>query len=279
MDVSNKNEQRNGRFPLIYRKHIVMPAEHGSWAWLLVPFFVGTAVAGRFNLPVLLTLLGGLAVFFLRQPTTVWLRVRRKKARAADGPIALAWIGLFITIGLLCLAGLLLLGRSMMVWLMGPFLLIFGLYMTAARYGRAGLRSLWMELAGAAALSMMAPAAAIAAAGQIENWMWSLWGLMAAQNVLGALYVRLRVYDTHNRAIKRRPIGAAHLAGFLLVSGLGLGNVVPVLTAVPFAGFLLRALWGVTAPRPVADIKKFGFTELGVEIISGLWLILAYWLN
>jgi hypothetical protein len=279
MDVSNKNERSNGRFPLVYRKHIVMPTEHGSWAWLLVPFFVGTAVAGRFNLPVLLALLGGLAVFFLRQPATVWLRVQRKKARAADGPIALAWIGLFITVGLLCLAGLLLMERGMLAWLLGPFVLIFGLYMVAARYGRSGLRSLWMELAGAAALSMMAPAAAIAAAGQIETWMWGLWGLMAAQNVLGALYVRLRVYDTHNRSMKRWPIATAHLAGFLLVLGLGLGNFVPVLTAVPFALFFIRSLWAVATVRPVVNIKKFGFTELGLEIVSGLWLIAAYWLS
>ncbi|MEJ2747072.1 MAG: YwiC-like family protein [Anaerolineae bacterium] len=60
-----------------------MPAEHGSWAWLLVPFFVGTAVAGRFNLPVLLALLGGLAVFALRQPATVWLRGTVHGYRAA----------------------------------------------------------------------------------------------------------------------------------------------------------------------------------------------------
>ncbi|MEJ2747073.1 MAG: hypothetical protein P8183_04035 [Anaerolineae bacterium] len=135
-----------------------------------------------------------------------------------------------------------------------------------------------MELAGAAALSMMAPAAAIAATGTIENWMWWLWGLMAAQNVLGALYVRLRVYDTHNRVMARWPIGAAHAAGFLLIVGLGLGNVVPWLTAVPFAGFLARSLWVIAAPQPVANIKRFGFVELGVEIVSGLWLVASYWL-
>lgn len=278
MDATNQKESGRNRLPLVYRKHIVMPAEHGSWAWLLVPFFVGTAVAGRFNLPVLLALLGGLAVFFLRQPATVWLRVRRKKARASGGPIALTWIGLLAAIGLLCLAGLLLLGRGMLAWLLGPFLLIFALYVVAARYGRSGLRSLWMELAGAAALSMMAPAAAIAAVGRIENWMWWLWGLMAAQNVLGALYVRLRIYDSYNRAMKRWPVGAAHAAGFLLVLGLGLGNVAPLLTAVPFAGFLARSLWTIIAPRPVDNIKKFGFIELGVEIVSGLWLIASYWL-
>ena len=253
-----------------------MPAEHGSWAWLLVPFFVGAGVAGRFNLAVWLSLLGGLAVFFLRQPATIWLRVRRKKARATDGPIAAAWIVFFSAIGLFCLAGLLALGRGMLVWLMGPFLLIFALYMVAARFGRFGLRSLWMELAGAAALSMMAPAAAIAAAGQIESWMWVLWGVMAAQNVLGALYVRLRVYDTHGQAMKRWPVGAAHLAGFLFILGLGLGGIVPLGTAVPFAGFLLRTVWAVADSRPVANIKQFGFLELAVEVVSGLWLIASY---
>ncbi|MCB9418393.1 MAG: YwiC-like family protein [Ardenticatenaceae bacterium] len=278
MDALNKNSQNGRRIALVYRKHIVMPAEHGSWSWLLVPFFVGTAVAKTFNLPVLLALLGGLAVFFLRQPATVWLRVRRKKARASDGPIALAWMGLFTAVGLVCLIGLLLLGRSMLAWLMGPFLLIFGLYMAAARYGRSGLRSLWMELAGAAALSMTAPAAAIAAAGQIESWMWTLWGIMAVQNVLGALYVRLRVYDTHNQAMKRWPIAAAHLAGLFFVLGLGVANFVPVVTAVPFAGFFLRSLWTVGRQRPVANIKKFGFIELGVEIISGLWLAASCWI-
>lgn len=279
MESSNHSKRVNHSFPLSYRKHIVMPTEHGSWAWLLVPFFVGVGIAGRFNLAVLLTLLGGLAVFFLRQPTTVWLRVRRKKARAADGPIALAWMGLFTSIGLLCLIGLLAMGRGMLVWLLGPFLLIFALYMVAARYGRSGLRSLWMELAGAAALSMMAPAAAIAALSRIEAWMWWLWGLMAAQNVLGALYVRLRVYDTHNRALKRWPIGAAHVAIFLLILGLGSAKMVPLWTAVPFAGFCLRALWAVTAPRPIANIKRFGFIEMGVEIVSGLWVAVSYWLT
>ena len=63
---SAKQQQNNKGFRLVYRKHIVMPTEHGSWAWLLVPFFVGTAVAGKVNLPVVLTLIGGLAVFFLR---------------------------------------------------------------------------------------------------------------------------------------------------------------------------------------------------------------------
>lgn len=279
MSIPKRNVPRIRAFNLGYRKHIVIPTEHGSWPWMLVPFFVGAGVAGQFNLAGMLTLVGGLAVFLLRQPATIWLRVRRGKARAADGPIASAWITLFTSVALVCFIVLIILERGALLILVWPFLVIFGLYLAAARYGRSGRQSLWMELAGAAALSMMAPAAAIAANGQIQGWEWSLWAVMAAQNVLGALYARLRVFDSHNRPINRQSIFAVHLAGLLLVGGLAWAGNVPGLTAVPFAGFFLRAGWATSAPRPAANIKRLGFTELGIEIISGLWIVASYWLS
>ena len=96
---------------------------------------------------------------------------------------------------------------------------------------------------------------------------------------MGALYVRLRVADNHQRPMKRWPIFFAHLGGALFVGWLGAVNSIPVATVVPYLGFLARASWAAVAPRPVSDIKKFGFTELGVEILSGLWLIVVYWMN
>lgn len=274
-----QNQKRSAQFPrLVYRKHIIIPTEHGSWPWLLVPYFVGVGVVQQFNLPMLFTLIGGLAVFLIRQPATVWMRARRGKARAADGPIAATWICIWLIIGLVCFSGLLVAGRSAILWLILPFIFVLSLYLFAARYGRSGIRSLWMELAGAAALSLMAPAATIAADGQFEPWEWALWGLLAIQNVLGALYVRLRIADTHKRSMKRWPVFAAHLAGFIFVLGLGVAGKVPLLTAVPYSGFLFRAGWAAATPRAVANIKRFGFLELGIEILSGLWLVGSYWL-
>ncbi|MCP4423751.1 MAG: hypothetical protein GY803_04590, partial [Chloroflexi bacterium] len=276
---SSNQPTRPIQFPrLIYRKHIVIPTEHGSWPWLLVPFAVGAGVAERFNLAALLTLIGGLTVFFMRQPMTVWLRARRGKARAADGPIAAGWVLALAILGFLCLIGLIMLGRGAMLALTGPLAAVLVLYLVAARYGRAGLRSLWMELAGAAALAMMAPAAAIAANGRIIGWEWVLWGLMAAQNVLGALYVRLRVADTHRRAGRRWPVFVIHLVGLAVIVFWGLMGLTPLGTAVPFIFFLVRAGWTAAAPRPIPHIKRFGFTEMGVEIASGLWILISYWL-
>ncbi len=256
-----------------------MPTEHGAWPWMLVPLAVGAGVAGRFNLPVFFTLVGGLALFLMRQPMTVWLRARKGKARAENGPIALAWMAGLFVLGLVCLIGLLAQGRTAVLWLTLPFSVVLVFYLAASRYGRSGLRSLWMEVAGAAALSLMAPAAAIAANGRIIGWEWPLWGIMATQNILGALYVRLRVADTHQRPMNRWPTAVLHLIGLTLVVGLIMGNVVPGGTAVPFILFLLRAIWATPTPRPVPNIKQFGFTELGLEIASGLWIIASYWLN
>jgi hypothetical protein len=49
-----------------------------------------------------------------------------------------------------------------------------------------------------------------------------------------------------------------------------------MLAAVPFAGFMVRALWAVRQPRPVANIKRFGFLEVGVELLGGALIAAGY---
>jgi hypothetical protein len=66
----------NRRRPL-FRRSLVLPTEHGTWAWLLVPWLVGAVVglaggdaATMAGLAVLLTLVGGPSATMLRQPAT-----------------------------------------------------------------------------------------------------------------------------------------------------------------------------------------------------------------
>jgi hypothetical protein len=140
------------------------------------------------------------------------------------------------------------------------------------------MRALWTELIGAAGLALMAPAAVIAATGRVNFLVWVLWGLMAAQNALGVLYVRLRLADTHRRPTNRTVALWGHMIGLVAVVVAGLLGWVPLLASVPFAIILLRAAWAVRQPRPVADVRRFGFTEVGVEILSGAWIVLSYWI-
>ncbi|UCG25809.1 MAG: YwiC-like family protein, partial [Chloroflexota bacterium] len=234
----------------IFRKQLILPAEHGSWSWLLVPYFVGLIVAGTWNLAAFLVLLGGLAGFLMRQPATVAMRVRAGRGRRADGRPARVWTVIFGAIALACLLGLLALGRADLLWLLIPMAGIFVLYVLASRQRRASVRSLWMELAGALGLSAMAPAAYIAATGQLDDTAWALWALMAGQNGLGVIYVRLRIADTHGRVVNRMPMVWFHGLVLLGVVAAAFLEAIPWLAVTPFAGFLVRAIWAVARVRP-----------------------------
>ena len=267
--------QPQAKRPSRFRKQLLLPAEHGSWSWLLVPFLVGTAVSETINLPVILVLVGGLAFFLLRQPTTVWLRARQGRGRRSDEPLALQIMLLLGGIVLLCGVGLLAYGRSIMITLLLPFGVLMFAYLQAAE-GPQSTRTLRMELIGAAALALMAPAAMLAALGQSYRAVWLVWGLLAAQNVLGVFYVRQRIADTHERPFNRQPLLWSHVLGLVFVAGTAVAKLIPWLAVLPFVGFLLRAIWTSQQPRPIDNVKKFGFQEVAVELIGGAFLAIGY---
>jgi hypothetical protein len=262
----------------IFRKQLVIPTEHGSWTWFLVPYFVGVLVAQEWNLATALVLIGGLAGFLVRQPAISWMRIRSGRGRKADINLAAGWtIGLSL-VAVLSFVSLLFLGRAMLLWLLLPMAFIFILYLVASRQRRATVRSLWMEAAGATGLAASAPAAYVAATGTLEGTAWTLWALMAGQNMLGVLYVRLRIADTHGRSMSRSPALWGHVGVLLVMILAASREAIPWLAVVPFTGYLARAVWAVARARPVGNIKRFGFTEIGVEILGGALIVAGYWL-
>lgn len=271
---SNINPVKNR----IFRKQLVIPTEHGSWPWFLVPYFVGVLVAQEWNLEAALVLIGGLAGFLIRQTAISWVRIRSGRGRKADLNLAAGWtIGLSL-VAVLSFVGLLFLGRAMLLWLLLPMTIIFFLYMIASRQRGATVRSLWMETAGATGLAAAAPAAYVAATGTLDGTAWALWGLMAGQNMLGVLYVRLRIADTHGRSMSRSPVLWGHVGVLLVMILAASREAIPWLAVVPFTGYLARAVWAVARTRPVDNIKRFGFTEIGVEILGGTLVVAGYWL-
>jgi hypothetical protein len=261
-----------------FRRSLLLPAEHGSWSWLLVPLFLGAAVGGRFNGAVLLVLTGSLSAFLLRQPATAWFRIRRGKGRRSDEGLAAGWTLTLSVAALLALAGLLALGHSRILLLFGPLSLLLAAYLAIALRQRARLRSLGMEMAGAAGLAISAPAAYAAVTGRLDETAWLLWLLAGLLNALGVLYVRRRLADSRQPGGNRLGQLGAHGAALVLVAVLVVAGRVPWLGLVPFAALVLRSAWLVQRPRPVDNIKRFGFTEVAVESISGVFVALGYWL-
>ena len=205
-----------------FRKALVVPTEHGAWSWLLVPFLAGALVGSLAGQPapfsglaLVFTLIGGLSAYMSRQPATALLRIRRGRGRKADESLALAWTLGFAVVAALCLAGLLALGRTALAALILPFAAVLVMYLLASRSGRAAMRALSMELTGAVGLALMAPAAYIAATGAVDAIAWKLWVLLALQNALGVLYVRVRLADTHERPASRQLLLGGHAVALL----------------------------------------------------------------
>lgn len=271
------NEQDSTR-PTIFRRALLLPAEHGSWSWLLVPLFLGAAAGGQLNGAVLLVLAGSLSAFLLRQPATAWFRIRRGKGRRSDLPLARSWTLVLATIAVLSLAGLLALGHGEILILFVPLSVLLVIYLWIGLRQRAQLRSLGMEMAGAAGLAMSAPAAYAAATGSLDDTAWFLWLLTGMLNALGVLYVRRRLADNRGRSGGRMGPLLLHTVALLFVAALAALDLVPWLALLPFFALALRAAWLACSPRPVSNVKRFGFTEVAVESVSGLLIALGYWL-
>ena len=94
--------------------------------------------------------------------------------------------------------------------------------------------------------------------------------------MLGVLYVRLRIADTHGREMARAPVFWSHMAVLLAVVVAAFLEVLPWLVTVPYAGYLARAVWAVYRTRPVVNIVRFGFSEIGAEIAGGILVVLGY---
>lgn len=241
-----------------------------------MPYVVGAAIARQWSLASLLVLIGGLSIFLIRQPALAWLRIKQGRGKRSDERLTLAWSAIFLLLAAVSFVALLLLQRLVLVWLLPPVAALLMVYVAVARINRARVRSLWMEVAGAAGLAVMAPAAYAAGSGQLDTVAWLLWFLLAMQNILGVFYVRLRIADRHDRPEPRLPVLLSHALGLLLVALALAVTSAPLVALLPYAFFLGRASWLAAERRPIENIKRFGFMEIGVELTAGVWLILSF---
>ncbi len=260
---------------------LVLPTEHGSWSLMLTPFVIGAGVAVVFSqngsaLALLLCLMAVLALFLARQPLTLWLRVRRGKARRSDEGPARSWSLLLIAVAALCGIGLMALGRWPVLWLAIPAGAVLAI--TLGMAALLGQRQIITELVGVVGLALSAPAAYVAFAGDLSEIAWWLWALSALHNVISVLYVRLRIDQRHERASQAEALTvvAAHLIGLGVVVGFVLGGWLPVLVALPMAALLARAVVVAWRKPPLENVKRFGFTEMGLALAYALLVIAAF---
>lgn len=266
------------------RHAIIIPAEHGSWSLMLTPLIIGAGVglldpAWGAGWSVALTAMLVLAFFLIRQPVSLWLRVRRGKGRRQDGAVALFWIGLLGGIAGLCAIGLWALGRGALFWLAIPAAGV--LIGTPAASVLIGPRRLAVEVIGVIGLALAAPAGYVAGAATLGQMAWLSWAVSAAHNAISVLYVRLRIDARHGRATRQQAIWviAAHALALVAMLGGAVRGWIPPLVVILIGALLIRAIYIGLRQPPIADVRRFGFTEMGLALAFGIGVIVGFWMQ
>jgi hypothetical protein len=225
-----------------------MPREHGAWGMLLVPFATAAATAGVFDAKVMLLLVSTLCFYIAR---TSWLKRQFK------------WMALLLAASLALAAPLLLVWK---LWWLAAFSIV-----AAGLAARPNPRSLAMQLAATAGLTLTAPAAWYAATGALDAtafWLW-LWNTLYFAG--GVLYVRLRI----ERSGPRWPVLAFYGAVLLFVLALALTDVVSSRVLLAFAPAAARAAIGVGRLASPLRVKRLGWSEVAHSLVFGALLTVA----
>ena len=271
-----------------------MPAEHGAWGILLVPFLCAAAVAGAWNLPLLLCTLCVLSLFLLRGSVEVH-RAGGARWSVAVAPVhvALAAVAGGTSAALVLAYGrrqLLLVGLAAAVLYLAQRVLAAG--HTSARSEK---RSLAAELVGVALLTLTAPAAWIAARGVLDGTAVELWLLCLLFFTGGVLYVKYRVrgilvhrkFDRLGERLEFAwPVLVYHLllAAFLgiwlalnLQPGAGASSALrATLLGLAFAPTVLRAGALLFQLGRRFAIPRLGWTEIAHSAVFTALVIFAY---
>ena len=267
----------------LVRAHIMLPVEHGAWVFLFSPLAIGLVLGGRLTFASGLLILASLAVFLVRQPVTIIVKVLSGRRPKGDLGAAQFWLVVYALLGLLALTGLLWLGNAFILLLAIPALPVFGwhLWLVSRRLER---HQMLVELAGGAVLALAAPAAFWIGKGRYEPLGWLLWVLVSLQTAGSIVYTYLRLKQrklTRMPEVKERlrmgiPALIFNTAVLLFAAGLAIGAFTPPWLPLAFAVQWFEVLWGISHPAVRVKPIAIGMRQLVVSILFTLIFILAW---
>ncbi|RIK29738.1 MAG: hypothetical protein DCC56_11960 [Anaerolineae bacterium] len=262
----------------LFRKHIAIPQDHGSWVFILSPLLIGIFAGKTFNYATFNLILAAMSAFMLRQPMTALIKVLARRRPKEELPIARFWIILYSGIALLSVIALVLEGFEDILYLAVPGALVFGwhLWLVSKRKER---KQAGVEIIATGILSLAAPAAYWIGVGHYDPTGWWLWILVWIQSAASIVYAYLRleqrVLDSLPTRREQWKMGfrAALYTTFNLASTLTLGLVaaLPTLLFLPYLLQWTETMWGIFHPAVGWKPTHIGIRQL---IVSTLWTIL-----
>jgi len=267
----------------LFRRHIALPSEHGSWVFILSPLLIGLFAGGSLSWASLYLVVAAMAAFLVRQPVTIAVKAYSGRRSRRELPAARFWILVYGLVGLAALAGLILQGFNYLLYLALPGLPVFAwhLYLVSKRAER---RQVGVEIVGSGVLALAAPAALWVGQGNPDPTGWWLFGLVWLQSAASIVYAYLRL---EQRALKVQPEMPERLAmgrrpllyttfNLLAVTALSLLSLLPPLLPLPYALQWVETIWGTL--RPAVGVKPvvIGVRQLVVSTLFTLLFILTW---
>ncbi len=273
MDASAKSKPQT-----IFKRHIALPQDHGSWVFLLTPLLVGLFAGKSWTLAAVFLILAAFAAFLIRQPVTIAVKIYSHRRNRFDLPAALFWMGVYSLAGLAGLTGLIFFGDSFILSLALPGIPIFiwHLYLVSRRAER---RQIGVELVASGVLALAAPAAYWIGTGYPDLTGWWLWALVWFQSAASIVYAYLRLEQRELKEIpavsQRLRMGRRALLytsfNLAAVAGLSIARILPPALFLPYLVQWGESIYGTLHPaaglRPVA---------IGVRqtVVSGFFTLL-----
>ena len=262
----------------LFRKHIAIPQDHGSWVFILSPLLIGLFAGGKFKPESVNLVIAALGAFLLRQPLSIMVKVYSGRRLRGELPAARFWTFLYGIVTLLALIGLVKAGFNYLLYLAFPGVPVFAwhLYLVSKRAER---RQAGVEIIATGVLSLAAPAAYWVGKGIYDFagwWLWLLTWLQSAGSIVYA-YLRLeqRVRTESPGRSEAWKMGRRALVytSFNLALSILLGciHVIPEWIFIPFLLQWGETLWGIFNPATGMKPTVIGVRQL---IVSTLWTIL-----
>ncbi len=271
-----------GITPLQHRV-AALPQEHGAWVFLFSPLLVGLFIGGRWTPALPFLLLSALAVFLMRQPLTLLVKIYSGRRSRRDLQAARLWIGVYLVLTLVGLAGLFAHGLGWLLWLAAPGAPVFAwhLWLVSRREER---RQMGVEIVASGVLALSAPAAFWTARGAPEPLGWWLWLLTWLQSAASIVYAYLRLeqrgWDAVPALADRLRVGwramLYALTNVLFTGVLGGLGWVPSWVWVAYVIQTIETVLGTLRPAVKARPAQIGFRQLVVSLLFTAVFILAW---
>lgn len=267
----------------LFRKHIAIPQDHGSWIFIISPLLIGIFAGGVFTPSSLSLVIAAMAAFMLRQPATALIKIYSKRRSRDEIPAARFWFVVYAAIALVALIGLIQNGFAYLLYLAVPGVSVFAwhLWLVSRREER---RQVNVEIVATGVLSLAAPAAYWVGIGRYDPTGWWLWALVWIQTAASIVYAYLRLEQREQAKGPERSglwktgwraalYTSFNLASVLILSLLA---VLPSLLFIPYLIQWLETMWGITHPAIGWKPTRIGIRQL---IVSILWTVLfiAVW--